>query len=176
MASWTGSPSTMSSWAFANAFFGTAGGIVFGRTVYQGFVDYWDRLDPEDPSVTPLEVEFAAIFRGLTRAVVSTTLQSVNDNAELIREGVPSAIAALKRRSADDLLLICGPRLRSTLVRHALVDQLRVLMVPVVLGGGVPHMSDLDQPLRLRLAGTRTFSGGVVMLDYEPEPASMPFD
>ena len=101
---------------FANAFFATAGGIVFGRNVYQGFVDYWDRLDLNDPSVSPLEVEFAATFRGLKRVVVSTTLQSVQGNAQLIGEDVPRTIGALKRRSADDLLLIYGPRLRSTLV------------------------------------------------------------
>lgn len=65
--------------AFANEYFGTAEGIVFGRKNYQGFVDYWDGLDQSDPSVPGHEVEFARIFAGMTRVVVSRTLDRVDD-------------------------------------------------------------------------------------------------
>jgi dihydrofolate reductase len=157
--------------AFANEYFATADGIVFGRNNYRGVVDYWDRLDPADPSVDPLEAEFARIFSGMTRVVVSTTLEEVDPNAVLIKDHVPQAIEDLKWQPGGDLLLISGPELRSTLTRHGLVDRHRILVVPVVLGQGIPLFGDLDGPLRLRLAGTRAFGGGVVMLDYEPGPA-----
>lgn len=156
---------------FANEYFGTAEGIVFGRNNYQGFVDYWDRLDPADPSVNPLEAEFAGIFSGLSRVVASTTLEEVDPKAVLIKDQVPQAIEDLKRRPGGDLLLICGPELRSTLTRHGLVDRHRILLVPVILGQGVPLFGHMDGPLRLRLTGTKAFGGGVVMLDYEPGPA-----
>lgn len=157
---------------FANEYFATAEGIVFGRNNYRVFVDYWDNLDPDDPSVTELEVEFAGIFRGMTRVVVSTTLQQVDSNAVLIKEGVPQAIEELKRQPGGDLLLVCGSGLRSTLTRHGLVDRHRILVAPVALGRGQPLFGDLDDWLRLQLDGTKVFSGGVVMLDYVPESTS----
>jgi dihydrofolate reductase len=157
---------------FANAYFGAADGIVFGRKVYEGFVDYWDRLDPTDASVTPLEVEFAEIFRDMTRIVVSRTLDEVDGEAVLIKDEVAQAIVDLKLQPGRDLLLICGPELRSTLTRHGLVDRHRVLVAPVVLGNGQPLFGDIEEPLGLKLAETRVFDGGVVMLDYEPPPSA----
>jgi dihydrofolate reductase len=155
--------------AFANEYFREAEGIVFGRKKLPGFVDYWDGLDPTDPSVPAYEVEFARIFAGMTRVVVSRTLEQSDDpKAILIKEDVPRAIEDLKRQPGGDLLLICGPALRSTLTRAGLVDLHRILVVPVVPGNGVPLFGDLDGPLRLRLAGTRVLDDGVVLLDYEP--------
>jgi dihydrofolate reductase len=154
---------------FANEYFGTAEGIVFGRNNYQGFVDYWDRLDTADPSVNPLEAEFAGIFSRMTRVVVSTTLEQVDPKAVLIKDQVPQRIEDLKRQPGGDLLLISGPELRSTLTRHGLVDRHRILVVPVVLGKGQPLFGDMNEQLRLRLVGTKVFGGGVVLLDYEPQ-------
>lgn len=151
---------------FANDYFATVDGIVFGRRVYEAFVDYWDRLDPEEAS--ELEVEFARIFRDMTRIVVSRTLDDVGPSAVLVRNDVAGAIDRLKREPGRDLLLICGPELRSTLARLGLIDLHRTLVAPVVLGTGQRLFGDLDGPHRLRLVGTRTFDGGVVMLDHEP--------
>lgn len=153
---------------FANEYFGAAEGIVFGRNNYQVFVDYWDRLDPTDPSVAALEAEFARIFSRMTRVVVSTTLEQVDPKAVLIKDEVLRAIEDLKRQPGGDLLVVCGPELRSTLTRHGLVDRHRVLVVPVVLGKGQPLFSDMEEALRLQLVGTKVFGGGVVLLDYEP--------
>jgi len=158
---------------FANEYFRSAEGIVFGRNNYRGFVDYWDRLDPADPSVTAVEAEFARIFAGMTRVVISRTLEQVdNPKAILIRDDVPRVIEQLKREPGGNLLLICGPELRSTLTRAGLVNLHRILVAPVVLGKGVPLFDDLDELLRLRLVGTKVFGGGVVMLDYDPKGGS----
>ncbi len=153
---------------FANEYFGAADGIVFGRNVYEGFVDYWDALDPTSASVTERDVEFARIFRGMTRIVVSRTLDHVDGKAILIKGEVAQAIADLKRQTGGDLLLICGPELRSVLTRQGLVDRHRVLVAPVALGDGQPLFAEIEEPLRLQLVDTRVFDGGVVMLDYEP--------
>jgi dihydrofolate reductase len=159
--------------AFANEYFGSTEGIIFGRKNYEAFVDYWDRMDPTDPSVPAHEVEFARIFGDMTRVVVSRTLEQVDDpKAVLIKDDVPRAIEDLKREPGGDLLLICGPALRSTLTRAGLVDLHRVLVVPVVLGDGVRLFGDLDGLLRLRLAGTKVVGNEVVLLDYEPERGS----
>lgn len=150
---------------FANEYFATMDGIVFGRNVYQVFVEYWDHLDAR--AASELEVDFARIFRDMTRVVVSTSLREVDPKAVLVGDDVAGSIAAIKEQAGRDLLLICGPELRTTLTRAGLVDRHRVLVAPVVLGDGVPLFADLEVPLSLELRGTHEFDGGVVMLDYE---------
>ena len=153
---------------FANTFFGAADAIVFGRNVHEGFVSYWDELDPSDPSVTELDAEFARIFASMERIVVSTTTRGAPGGTIVIADDLPAAIGELKDRPGGDLLLICGPDLRSTLAGHGLIDRYRSLVAPVALGEGVPLFSPMDEPARLRLVDSSTFSGGVVMLDHEP--------
>jgi dihydrofolate reductase len=153
---------------FANDYFSAADGIVFGRKVYEGFVSYWDGLDPTDASVTELDIEFAEIFKRMTRVVVSRTLEKADGESIVIGDDVAGAISDLKQQPGKDLLLICGPELRSTLTQRGLIDRHRVLVAPVVLGDGQPLFGDIQDLLRLRLAGTKVFDGGVVMLDYEP--------
>ena len=150
---------------FANEYFATMDGIVFGRNVYQLFVEYWDHLDPG--AASEHEADFAGIFRDMTRIVVSTSLREVDPKAVLVADDVAGSIAAIKEQPGRDLLLICGPELRTALTRAGLVDRHRVLVAPVVLGGGVPLFADVETPLPLRHTATREFGGGVVMLDYE---------
>ena len=148
---------------FANEVFSDVDGIVFGRNVYDGFVSYWDHL-PSDAS--PAELEFAAIFTELDRIVVSSTLDDATDRT-VIRDDIAAGITAAKERAHRDLLLICGPILRSTLADLGLIDRYQMFVAPVVLGEGVPQFGPTKEPLRLRHTATRTFTGGVVMLDYE---------
>jgi len=115
-----------------------------------------------------LEVEFAQIFKDMSRIVVSRTLGDTPDRAVVIGDDPAGRISTLKDQPGSDLLLICGPELRSTLAGLGLIDRYLVLVAPVVLGKGRLHFADAQDALRLRLAGTRVFGGGVVMLDYEP--------
>ena len=156
---------------FAIEYFGSCEGIVFGRKNYLAFAEYWDGMDRDDPANPLHEVEFARVFERMARIVVTTTLNRVDDpRAILITDDVPAALQDLKRQPGRDLLLIGGPDLRSTLTRAGLIDLHRLLVVPVVLGRGVPLFGDLDGQLRLRLLGTpRVFEDRVVMLDYEPQ-------
>ena len=149
--------------AFANEAFADVDGIVFGRNVYEGFVAYWDNL-PADASRA--EVEFAKIFADLDRLVVSSTLEDAPGRT-VIRDDIAAGIAAAKERALRDLLLICGPALRSTLADLGLIDRYQMFVAPVVLGEGVPQFGPTKEPLRFRHTATRTFTGGVVMLDLE---------
>ena len=148
---------------FANEVFADVDGIVFGRNVYEGFVSYWDHL-PSNAS--PADVEFAEIFKELDRIVVSSTLDHATGRT-VIRDDVGGQIAAAKEHARRDLLLICGPALRSTLADLGLIDRYQMFVAPVVLGEGLPQFGPTKEPLRLRHTATRTFTGGVVMLDYE---------
>ena len=159
---------------FANAYFSAADGVVFGRNVHQGFVSYWDELVPAAPSVTELDVEFAGIFGKMERIVVSTTLRDVGANTVVISDDVAARIGELKAQSGSDLLLICGPELRSTLAEHGLIDRYRTLAAPVVLGEGVPLFRKMREPVQLRFLGAHAFEGGVVMLDHATDQPGEP--
>jgi dihydrofolate reductase len=148
---------------FANEVFAGVDGIVFGRNVYEGFVSYWDHLASD---ASPSEVAFAETFQRLDRIVVSSTLEDAPGRI-VIRDDIAAGIAAAKERAQRDLLLICGPALRSTLADLGLIDRYQMFVAPVVLGEGVPQFGPTKEPLRLRHTATRTFTGGVVMLDHE---------
>jgi dihydrofolate reductase len=151
---------------FGNDYFATLDGIVFGRMIYEGFTEFWDHLDPAGPPVTEEDLRFAEIFRGMTRTVVSRTLDQVEGDAVLVHD--PEAIADIKGQPGDDLLLICGPELRSALARLGLVDRFRVFVAPVVLGSGLPLFATAEAPIALRLESTRAFGNGVVMMEHSP--------
>ena len=68
--------------------------------------------------------------------------------------------------AAPFALQVGGPTLAATFVRHDLVDEFRLVVHPVVLGAGTPFWPALDRPIRLRLAGTQSFTSGATLLDY----------
>jgi dihydrofolate reductase len=154
--------------AFANELFDSADGILFGGRTYEGFVSYWDALDPSDETIGRADIEFTGIFRDMTRVVFSRTLDKVDGNAILIKGNIAAEVSKLKRQPGRDLLLICGPELLSTLVELRLVDEFLLLVRPLLLGRGKALFRDIPNELRLRLISTRVFESGVVMHHYEP--------
>lgn len=151
---------------YANDFFRSVDGILFGRVIYELFVSYWDTLDLDDPAVPGVEVDFATLFRKMTRVVVSRTLDTVDDNAIVLKDDIAGEVAKLKGQPGRDLALICGPELLATLVHLELVDEVRLLVRPLLLGRGKALFSDLVDPLRLELLENRQFGSGVVLHHY----------
>jgi dihydrofolate reductase len=153
---------------FANAFFSSADGILFGRITYEGFVSYWDSLDLTDESISTTDIEFAKIFSKLTRVVISRTLDTVGANTILIKDNVAAEVLRVKQQPGGYLVLICGPELLSTLVESGLVDEYRLLVKPRVLGRGKGLFESITRKLRLTLLSTKVFESGVVMNHYQP--------
>ena len=112
---------------FANGLFGSAGGIIFGRKTYEGFVSYWDTLDVADAATSATDAEFATIFRKMNRIVVSRTLDRAEGGDTLITQNLFETLSKLKQQADGDLLLICGPTLLATLIEHDLVDECLLL-------------------------------------------------
>lgn len=152
---------------FANELFGSADGILFGRVTYEGFVSYWDALDLTDGSISKGDLEFARLFRNMTRVVFSRTLNNVDDKAILLKDNIAAQVSRLKQQPGRDLVLICGPELLSTLVQLGLVDECRILVKPRVLGRGKALFGDIQKKLHLKLLSTRVFESGVVMHHYQ---------
>jgi dihydrofolate reductase len=125
---------------------------------------YWETAD-ENPSAPEYEVEFARIWKALPKIVFSNTLERVEGNARLVRDGVIEEVAKLKEQPGKDLA-VGGARLASTVMKLGVIDEYRLFVRPVVLGGGTPYFPPLDERINLELVETQTFGSRVVYLRY----------
>ena len=137
---------------------------LLGRRLYD-VMTYWEKFEEENPSAPDHELEFARIWKELPKVVFSTTLDNVEGNATLMRDGVAQEVTTLKEQPGGDLA-VGGAGLASTLMKLDLIDEYRPFICPVVLGGGTPYFSALDERINLELVETRTFSSRVVYLRY----------
>ena len=139
------------------------GAQLCGRRLYEEMA-YWETAD-ENPSAPAHELEFARIWKDLPKIVFSKTLEKVEGNARLVRDGVADEVAELKGQPGKDLA-VGGAGLASTLMRLNLIDEYRLFVAPVVLGGGTPYFPALDERIDLELIETQTFASRVVYVRY----------
>jgi dihydrofolate reductase len=125
---------------------------------------YWETAE-ENPSAPEHELEFARIWKALPKIVFSTTLEKVEGNARLARDGAADELAELRRQPGEDLA-VGGAGLAATFARLGLIDEYRLFVSPVVLGGGTPYFPALEERIHLDLVETRTFASRVVYLRY----------
>jgi Dihydrofolate reductase len=134
-----------------------------GRRLYETMV-YWETAE-ENPSASEYELEFARIWKALPKIVFSKTLEKVEGNARLVRDGVAEEVAKLKEQPGQDLA-VGGAGLASSLTKRGLIDEYGLFVSPVVLGGGTPYFPALEERINLELVETRTFGSRVVHLRY----------
>jgi dihydrofolate reductase len=134
-----------------------------GRRLYEVML-YWETAE-ENPSAPEHELEFARIWREMPKVVFSKTLEKVEGNARLVRDGVAEEVAKLKEQPGKDLA-VGGAGLASTLIKLGLIDEYRLFVSPVVLGGGTPFFPALKERINLALVETQTFGSRVVYLRY----------
>ena len=135
---------------------------LLGRRLYET-MSYWETVDVA--SLPEVELEFARIWQIQPKVVFSTTLEAVEGNATLVREGAVEEVARLKQQPGADLS-VGGAGLASSLMKAGLIDEYRVFVSPAVLGGGTPFFPALDERIDLELAETRTFGSRVVYIRY----------
>jgi dihydrofolate reductase len=139
------------------------GAHLCGRRLYEEML-FWETA-AEDPSAPEHVLEFARIWKDLPKIVFSNTLERVEGNARLARDGVAEEVVRLREQPGRDLG-VGGAGLASSLTTLGLVDEYRVFVSPVVLGGGTRFFPDLEQRIDLELVETRTFGSRVVYLRY----------
>lgn len=135
------------------------GALLLGRVTYEGFAEYW-------PTATDTG-DFGERMNALPKFVATTTLESPEWNATALEGDVASAVEALKRKEGRSLLTYGSGVLARTLLRHGLVDELRLMVYPLVLGSGKRFFSG-EERLPMKLAASRNLGAGVVLLIYEP--------
>lgn len=139
------------------------GAHLCGRRLYEA-MSYWETVE-ENPSAPELELEFARIWKAMPKIVFSKTLEKAEGNYMLVRDGVAEEVAKLKERRGKDVA-VGGARLASALTKLGLIDEYRLFVSPVVLGGGTPCFPALDEKIDLELVETQTFGSRVNYLRY----------
>jgi dihydrofolate reductase len=139
------------------------GAHLCGRRLYEEMA-YWETAD-ESPSAAEHELEFARIWKEMPKIVFSKTLEKVEGNARLVRGGAAEELARLKEQPGKDVA-VGGAGLASTFIKLGLIDEYRLFVSPVVLGGGTPYFPALDERIDLELVETRTFGSRVVYVRY----------
>ena len=134
-------------------------GSVYGRRLYE-IMRYWEQ---DDPDWTPDLREFAVAWRAEPKWVVSRTLTSVGPNVTLVADDVEATVRRLKQALEGDLY-VGGPVLAQALT--GLIDEYRLCLHPVVLGGGDPFFAGTRPPLRL--VTHRRIGGEAIELVYAP--------
>lgn len=139
-----------------------AGALLLGRVTYEGFAAAW----PER------EGEFADKFNTMPKYVVSSTLgEATWSNSTLLRGDVVEEVQKLKEQQDGEIVVHGSARLVQTLLEHDLVDELRLMVFPVVLGVGKRLFGSTTDKKRLRLTDSRTVGDGVSILVYQPAGA-----
>jgi dihydrofolate reductase len=133
--------------------------LLLGRHTYEGFAAAWPSRDGE----------FAEKFNSMPKYVVTSTLDSPQWNNTQVLDGDPVEAAARLKREVDGTIVVHGSaRLVQTLIEHDLVDELRLMVFPVILGTGKRLFGDTSDKKMLRLAESKVVGDGVTILTYVP--------
>ena len=133
--------------------------LLLGRVTYEGFAAAW-------PS---REGEFADKFNTMPKYVVSSTLVEPEWNNSIVLNGdLAAEVAKLKQQHDGDIVVHGSARLVQSLIEHDLVDELRLMVYPVVLGSGRRLFGETSDKKTLRLADSKVVGDGVTILTYVP--------
>ena len=133
--------------------------LLLGRVTYQRFAAAW-------PS---RKNEFADKLNSMPKYVVSSTLEKAEwNNSTVLRGDVVAEVSKLRQESSGDIVVHGSAQLVQTLIEHDLVDELRLMVFPVVLGTGKRLFGDTSDKKRMRLASSKTVGDGVVILIFQP--------
>ena len=136
-----------------------AAALLVGRKTYEFFAGFWPQQEGR-----PL----ADIINRMPKYVVSSTLEDAEWNNSTVLSGrISEGVGRLKRETDGDILVPGSTHLVQTLIEHGLVDELRLMVHPVVVGAGKHLFGELSGIKPLRLVDTRTVGDGVVILTYE---------
>lgn len=136
--------------------------LLLGRKTYQEFAAFWPSVPDTDP--------FGKIMNSIPKYVVSTTLDKAEwNNSTLIKGNVAEELSRLKQLPGKSINITGSPTLVLSLLQDDLIDELGLLVCPVILGVGRRFFKDGSDTKALKLVDSKPFSSGMVMLTYQPD-------
>ena len=137
--------------------------LLLGRETYESFLQAWPARAGTD--------DFADRINALPKYVASRTLDRVEWNSTVLQGDIVEAITALKKQPGENILKYGGGELLQTLIEHHLLDELHLLVYPLVVGSGARLVPDGSSG-KLKLVDTKRFDTGVIALTYQLDPGS----
>ena len=143
--------------------FAASDALLMGRTTYEEWAAFWPNQNPE-------ENPDAAQMNAVRKYVVSTTLEEPLEwsNSTLIKENVAEEIEKLKNQPGKDIVISGSATLVRSLLDYGLLDELKLMVHPILLGGGKRLFDEEAETKPLELVDSKTFSTGVLYLTYRP--------
>ena len=139
---------------------GGAGGMLLGRRSYEGMLSHWNRAGG------PFKDALNAAPKYVASSSASTRLEW--PNSTLLHGDIPAAVAELKHQGEGQLLIMGSAVLIHSLLPHDLIDEYRLAIYPLLLGGGVRLFADHGALHRLKLVDSRPSTPGVILATYRP--------
>lgn len=136
------------------------GSLLFGRVTYEGMAQYWSSATGE----------IAEFMNSVPKVVFSRTLDRADwNNTRLVKANAVEEVIKLKQQPGEDLFIFGSANLSSIFMQHGLIDEYRLGLTPVVLGGGNPLFKASPERMKMKLAEARPLKSGCVILRYQPE-------
>ena len=137
--------------------------MLLGRTTYEEWAAFWPG---QDPAENPIAVH----MNGVQKYVVSTTLEEPLgwQNSKLINENVAEKISELKQGEGGDIAISGSGTLVRSLLRYGLLDELKLMIHPIIVGSGMRLFEEDEEHTPLDLVGSEKFETGVLYLTYRP--------
>jgi len=160
---WTPPYFTDEVWQVTSKGMAASDALLLGRRTYEVFAAYWPHRTADDSP-------YADHLNNAPKFVVSTTLKSVTwRNSQLITEDIVGQITRLKQQPGKNITVLGSATLVRSLLREGLLDQLGLLLYPIVVGTGKRLFEDWTAEAPLELVESQTLRNGVLFLTYEPE-------
>jgi dihydrofolate reductase len=135
--------------------------ILFGRVTYEGMASYWTTAEANDP--------IAIKMNGLPKVVFSKTLDKAEwNNSTLAKGEIGVEVQKLKQQSGKDMVIYGSGKIVSALTQLGLIDEYHLIVVPTVLGKGMPLFEGIAKAVNLKLLETKLLKKGVIILYYAP--------
>jgi dihydrofolate reductase len=137
----------------------SVGILLFGRVTYQGMAAYWSSATGE----------IAEFMNSIPKVVFSRTLERAEwNNTRLVKANAEEEVPKLKQQPGKDLFIFGSANLSSTLMPHGLIDEYRLGLNPLMLGGGNPLFKPSPDRMKLKLLEAQPLKSGLVILRYQP--------
>ena len=149
---------------FVGDLFRPVGTYLYGRRMYETML-YWESAD-EDPSLTDIEREFAALWVSLPKVVFSRTLAAVEGSNRLATGNLAEEVGRWRAEPGQGDIAIGGPTLAAEAAESGLIDEYGLRVHPVLVGGGIPFFPRARRRADLELVGSHKFDCGVMYLRY----------
>ncbi len=134
--------------------------FLFGRITYESLSQYW-------PNVTTEDEPLADLMNGMNKIVFSSTIDNLKwNNSKLSAKDIIEQVTELKMKEGKNIMIIGSASIVQKLTKMKLIDEYKILLFPVILGGGKPLFKELKDELYLKLTHSKTYNNGVMILTY----------